>query len=104
MYAILNDRGHQYKVREGDLLQVDSLSAKRGAVVTFDQVLLVGQDGGQVTIGSPTVAGARVTGVLEDHVKGAKVIAHRRVWTNSKARRHGHRSHFSIVRVQKIEG
>ena len=104
MYAILNDRGHQYKVREGDLLQVDALSLDKGAAVTFDQVLLVGQEGGQVKIGAPHVPGARVTGTLEDHVKGPKVIAHHRVWTNSKARRRGHRTRYSVVRIGKIEG
>lgn len=104
MYAILNDRGHQYKVREGELLQVAVLTAKKGAAVTFDQVLLVGQDGGQVKVGAPTVAGARVTGVLEDHVKGEKTLSHRRIRTNSMATRQGHRTQYSVIRIQKIEG
>lgn len=104
MYAILNDRGRQYKVREGELVQVDSLGAQKGATVTFDQVLLVGQEGAEVKIGAPHVAGARVTAVVEDHVKGQKLIAHHRVWTNSLARRRGHRSHYSLVRIHKIEG
>lgn len=104
MYAILSDRGRQYKVREGDLLQVDNLKADKGAAVTFDQVLLVGQDGGQVKVGSPTVAGAKVTGVLEEHTKGEKLIAHHRVLTNSLGRRRGHRTKYSVVRIQKIVG
>jgi large subunit ribosomal protein L21 len=104
MYAILNDRGRQYKVREGELVQVDCLHGQQGATVTFDQVLLVGQEGGEVKIGTPHVAGARVTGVIEDHIKGPKLIAHHRVWTNSLARRRGHRSKYSVVRIQKIEG
>jgi len=104
MYAILSDRGRQYKVREGDLLQVDQLKAEKGAAVTFDEVLLLGLDDGKVKVGSPHVAGARVSGVLEDHLKGEKQVAHHRVWTNSKARRHGHRTRYSVVRIQKIEG
>jgi large subunit ribosomal protein L21 len=103
MYAILNDRGHQYKVREGDLLQVDQMSAQRGAAVTFDEVLLVGDEGGTVKVGAPNVAGARVTGVVEDHRKGERTIAYHRVWTNSLGRRKGHRTKFSVVRIQKIE-
>lgn len=104
MYAILSDRGRQYKVREGDLLQVDNMTAAKGAAVTFDQVLLVGQDGGQIKVGSPIVTGAKVTGVIEDHTKGEKTIAHHRVRTNSLGRRKGHRTKYSVIRIQKIVG
>ena len=104
MYAILNDRGHQYKVREGELVQVAQMSAKKGDAVTFDQVLLVGGEGGQVKVGAPNVAGAKVTGVVEDHIKGEKLIAHHRVWTNSLGRRRGHRTKYSVIRIQKIVG
>ena len=104
MYAILNDRGHQYKVKEGELLRVDQLSAAKGAAVTFDQVLLVGKDGGAVTVGSPNVSGAKVTGVVEDHVKGEKTISHHRVRTNSLGTRRGHRTKYSLIRIQKIVG
>jgi len=102
MYAILSDRGRQYKVQEGELVQVDRMSADKGAQVTFDQVLLVGQDGGQVKVGSPNVSGAKVTGVVEDQIKGEKLIAHHRVQTNSLGRRRGHRTQYTVVRIQKI--
>ena len=103
MFAILSDRGRQYKVTEGDLLRVDHMSADKGAAVTFDQVLLVGQDGGQLKVGAPTVSGAKVTGVVEDQVKGEKTISHHRVWTNSLGRRRGHRTQYTIVKIQKIQ-
>ncbi|MGD0093782.1 MAG: 50S ribosomal protein L21 [Planctomycetota bacterium] len=103
MYAILNDRGRQYKVREGELVQVDSLGADKGATVTLEQVLLVGQDGGAVKIGTPHVPGARVTAVVEDQILGPKTIAHHRVWSNSLGRRKGHRSKYTVLRIQKIE-
>ena len=104
MYAILNDRGHQYKVREGELVQVAQLSAAKGAAVTFDQVLLVGGEGGAIKVGTPNVAGASVSGVVEDHIKGEKTIFHHRVRTNSLGRRSGHRTKYSVVRIQKIVG
>jgi large subunit ribosomal protein L21 len=103
MYAILSDRGRQYKVSEGELLRVDKLKADKGAAVTFDKVLLVGRDG-QVKVGSPLVSGAKVTGVVEDHAKGEKLIAHHRVQTNSLGRRRGHRTQYSMIRIKKIEG
>ena len=104
MYAILSDRGRQYKVQEGELVQVDQLRADKGKEVTFDQVLLLGLEGGQVKVGSPVVPGAKVTGVVEDHVKGEKLIAHHRVWTNSLGRRRGHRTKYTVVRISKIQG
>jgi large subunit ribosomal protein L21 len=104
MYAILKDRGHQYKVREGELLQVDLLSAKKGDAVTFDNVLLLGQDGGAVKVGTPNVSGAKVTAVVEDHTKGEKLIAHHRVQTNSLGRRKGHRTKYTVLKIQKIQG
>jgi len=104
MYAILSDRGRQYKVQEGDLVQVDRMKGDKGAQVTFDQVLLVGEDGGKVKVGSPSVSGAKVTGVVEDHIKGEKLIAHHRVQTNSLGRRRGHRTQYTVVRIQKIQG
>jgi len=104
MYAILNDRGHQYKVREGDLVHVDKLGGKKGDAIAFDQVLLVGQDDGSVKVGAPTVAGAKVTGVVEeDLVKGEKLIAHHRVMTNSLGRRRGHRTQYTVIRINKIQ-
>ena len=104
MYAILNDRGHQYKVQEGDAVRVDNMSAEKGATIVFEQVLLLGQDGGQIKVGAPHVAGARVNAVVEDHIKGEKTISHHRVRTNSLGTRRGHRTKYTVVRIQKIEG
>jgi large subunit ribosomal protein L21 len=103
MYAILSDRGRQYKVSEGELLRIDKLKADKGAAITFDQVLLVGRDG-QVKVGAPLVSGAKVTGVIEDHAQGEKMISHHRVRTNSLGRRRGHRTQYSMIRIKKIEG
>ena len=102
MYAILSDRGRQYKVKEGELLRVDRLPLEEGAPVTFEHVLLVDRDGA-LHIGNPKLAGGRVTGVLEAQRKGEKLIARRRIWTNKHVVRHGHRTQYSLVRIQKIE-
>ncbi|MCZ7647080.1 MAG: 50S ribosomal protein L21 [Planctomycetota bacterium] len=103
MYAIINDRGRQYKVREGELLRVDLLPLEKGAAVVFDKVLLVGKDGG-LKVGAPTVAGAKVTGVLENQAKGLKTVAYRRIQTNRHKVRTGHRTQYSLVKIGKIEG
>lgn len=102
MYAILSDRGRQYKVQPGDLLQVDKLSAKVGDKVKFGDVLLTG-DGGTVKVGSPLLSGASVAVEVVEHIKGEKTIAHHRVRTNSLGRRRGHRTQYTVVKVTGIE-
>lgn len=102
MYAILSDRGRQYKVTEGELIQMDRLQAEPGAAISFDNVLLVGGDGGSLKVGSPSVAGAKVSGEVVEHIKGEKTIAHHRVRTNSLGRRRGHRTQYSVVKITSI--
>ncbi len=103
MYAIIKDRGHQYKVREGDRLRVLELPGEKGASVTFGEVLLVGQDG-NVKVGTPTVKGAKVTAVLEGHARGEKTISNRRLFIHEHKVRRGHRTDYSVVKIAKIEG
>ena len=102
MYAILNDRGRQHKVSTGDLIQLDKRIEDVGATVTFDNVLLVGGEGGSIKVGSPHVAGAKVTGEVVEHTKGEKTIAHHRVRTNSLGRRRGHRTQYTVVKITGI--
>jgi large subunit ribosomal protein L21 len=102
MYAIINDRGHQYQVREGDRLRVEKLPLEQGVRVTFDEVLLLARDN-QVQVGTPRVPGARVTGALEGHGKDPKQISIRRIRTDKHVFRRGHRRQYSVVRIEKIE-
>jgi len=102
MYAILNDRGRQHKVTTGDLIQLDRMEVKAGDAITFDNVLLVGGEGGSVKVGSPNVSGAKVTGEVVEHIKADKVIAHHRVRTNSLGRRRGHRTQYTVVKITGI--
>ena len=102
MFAILSDRGRQYKVQEGDVVHLDEMAAEKGKEITFGNILLLGGEGTQVKVGSPLVSGAKVVGVVEDHIKGEKTIAHHRVLTNSLGRRKGHRARYTVVRISKI--
>ena len=63
MYAVIKTGGKQYRVKAGDLLVVEKLDGEPGAEVSFGEVLMLG-DGGEVTLGAPTVAGAAVTATL----------------------------------------
>ena len=72
MYAVIVTGGKQYKVSEGDTLFVEKLDAQEGEVVTFDTVLAV-SDGDALTIGEPTVDGAKVTAKVLKQGKAKKI-------------------------------
>ena len=103
MEAIIRDSGRQFKVTEGETIQVDLRDAEAGSSIVFDEVLLVSGDG-DARIGRPLVDGAKVTGkVLGEH-KGPKlVVTHFRRRKDSR-RRVGHRQKYTQVQIEKIEG
>ncbi|MET3290402.1 50S ribosomal protein L21 [Brevibacillus fluminis] len=101
MYAIIETGGKQYKVEEGSVLFIEKLTAGEGEAVTFDKVLLVSKDG-KVTAGAPTVAGATVTGKVEKHGKGQKVLVFKYKAKKNYRRKQGHRQPFSKVVIEKI--
>jgi large subunit ribosomal protein L21 len=103
MYAIIEDSGQQFKVSEGDVLRVDTRELPEGAKeVVFDRVLLLAEEG-NVRVGQPLVAGAKVQAeVLDPLAKGEKVHVYyfrRRKHSRSKV---GHREKYIEVRVTKI--
>ena len=73
MYAIVEIAGQQFKVERGNKVYVHRLDANEGAKVEFDKVFLIENDG-KISIGSPTVDGAKVAATVIEHVKGDKVI------------------------------
>ena len=104
MYAIINDRGRQATVREGDVLLLDLQgSAEPGQKITIDEVLLVG-DEGSVKIGKPTVKGASVTAEVLGLEKGPKLIAFRFKRRKNVRVKRGHRQKYTEVKITKISG
>lgn len=101
MYAIIATGGKQYRVSEGDLVRVELLDGEVGSEVAFDDVRLVGA-GESVTVGTPRVEGARVTGTIEAQGRGEKIriIKFRRRKHHMK--RMGHRQYFTAVRITGI--
>jgi len=71
MYAVLETGGKQYRVIAGDKLEIERLEVEAGKPVTFDRVLLVNNEG-KVTVGSPTVTGATVAADVVEHKRGEK--------------------------------
>src|SRR5688572_18376851 len=101
MYAIIRTGGHQYRVREGDTLEIELLGGEAGDQVVFDEVLLV-EDAGEVQVGAPTIAGASVTAALEAHTRGPKLLSMKyKNKTRSRTVR-GHRQHLTRVKITSI--
>lgn len=106
MYAIIEESGGQRKVEQGDEIVVDLLesgSLAPGAAVTFDKVLVVGEIGGGAKIGTPYVAGAKVTGeVVEPLMKGEKIYIHKFRPKTTYKKKTGHRQRYTTVRITGI--
>ncbi len=102
MYAVIKTGGKQYRVSEGQVLRIESLNAEVGDTVEFDEVLMVGE-GADVTIGAPTIEGAKVSATVEANGRGKKVtiIKFRRRKNRSKTKQ-GHRQNYTEVKIGKI--
>jgi large subunit ribosomal protein L21 len=82
---------------------VDRIDQEKGASLDIDSVLMV-SDGSSVKVGSPYVAGVKVTAVVEDHKRDKKIIVFKYIPKKDNRRTHGHRQEFSVIRVQDIIG
>ncbi len=101
MFAVIRTGGKQYKVKEGDLIDVELLPVEEGKEAVFEEVLLVG-DGDNVSVGTPTLATAKVTGEVIGEVKGKKVIAFKYRRRQGYHRTVGHRQRRLRIKVGKI--
>lgn len=104
MYAVVEDSGTQFKVSEGDLMQIDLRDLPESAkTVTFDRVLVVGGDSAK--IGAPYVNGAKVEAeILEHDFKGEKIDVIKFKRRKGYRRKQGHRQRYMKVRVTSITG
>ncbi len=102
MYAVIRTGAKQYRVQPGDKLEVELLDGENGKEIVLDDVLLVA-DGDNVTVGKPTVAGARVTAeVIEADQKAKKVIAFKFRRREGYHRKRGIRAHHTILKIKEI--
>ena len=100
-FAVIKTGGKQYKVAANDVVKIEKLDAQPGDVVTFDQVLMVG-NGDDVTVGAPLVAGASVAGHLVNNKKQRTVIIQKKHRRQHFDRRNGHRQILATVRIGEI--
>ena len=102
MYAIVEVLGQQFKVEAGRKLFVHRMEeAERGSQIELDKVLLIDNEG-NITVGAPTIEGAKVVAEVVSHVRGEKVLVF-----HKKRRKHyrhhaGHRQHFTEIKITGI--
>ena len=102
MYAIVQAGGRQHKVTPGGFVTVDGTAGEPGAELTFDQVLLVEKDGGEVVAGAPFVANARIVGVVEGEARGPKIRVFKKKRRKGMRRTKGHRATYTRIQVTDI--
>ena len=100
MYSVVEIKGHQYRVAEGDIIDVQKMDAEVGSSVELDQVLFVGGDTPKV--GTPTVSGASVTAEVIRQARSRKVIVMRRS-PGKYRKKNGHRQHYTALKITKIK-
>jgi large subunit ribosomal protein L21 len=103
VYAVVQTGGKQYKAEVGKVLTVEKLETPTGDVVRFDRVLLI-SDGDTVTVGSPVIEGASVTGEVVDQGRGKKIIVFKYKPKVRYRRKTGHRQYQTQVLIQAISG
>ncbi len=102
MYAIVQSGGHQVKMIPGETVVVDAISSDKGSEVSFDQVLVVEKDGGELMAGAPFVAGAKVVAVVDGVARGPKLRVFMKKRRKGSRRTVGHRTTFTRVSVKDI--
>ena len=103
MYAIIQAGGRQVKVAPGAIVQVDGTTGDAGAKVSYEQVLFLAKDGGELLAGAPFVAGAKVLGVIEGEARGPKIRVFKKKRRKGFRKTRGHRAFYTRVRITDIQ-
>ena len=99
MYAIIRTGGKQYKVEAGDEIMVEKLEAEIGAVVTFEVLMLCGDE---IVVGKPVVEGVSAKGSVCEQGKGEKVIVFHYKPKKNIRKKQGHRQPYTKVKIESI--
>ncbi|MDT4918544.1 MAG: large subunit ribosomal protein [Pseudonocardiales bacterium] len=102
MYAIVKTGGKQYKVAEGDVIEVEKLDVEPGAEVALAAILLV--DGENVTHDADTLAKATITAEVVAQAKGPKIRIHKYKNKTGYHKRQGHRQRLTQLKITSVTG
>ena len=101
MYAIVEIAGQQFKVERGNKVYVHRLEANEGAKIEFDKVFLL-DNGGKISVGNPTVEGAKVAATVISHLKGDKVIIFKKKRRKGYQKWNNHRQSLTQILIQGV--
>ena len=99
MYAVIETGSKQYRVAEGDVIEVETLPVEEGGEVEIERVLMIAGDDG-VQVGTPVIDGATVTATVQAHGRGKKIIVYKHKKNYHK--KQGHRQNFTRLQIDKI--
>ncbi|MEP6916365.1 MAG: 50S ribosomal protein L21 [Acidobacteriota bacterium] len=103
VFAIIQTGGRQVRVNPGSKVTVDRMpTAEVGKEITFEQVLFLEKDGGEMLAGAPFVANARVVGIVDGESRGPKIRVFKKRRRKGFRKTRGHRSTFTVIRVTDI--
>jgi large subunit ribosomal protein L21 len=101
MYAVIESGSKQYRVAEGDVIEVESLPIEAGKEVELERVLMITNPEG-IKVGIPIIEGAKVTATVQSHGRGRKIIVYKHKKNYHK--KQGHRQNFTRLHIDKITG
>jgi large subunit ribosomal protein L21 len=102
MFAVIRTGGKQYKVAPNDVIRVERLPGAAGEIVELGEVLMLGGDGGSITVGAPLVSGACVGASVIAQAKSDKVLVFKKKRRHNYRRKNGHRQDLTILRITEI--
>ena len=102
MYAVIKTGGKQYRVAEGDVVNIEKIEGDTGANVAFEEVLMVSEDAG-TKIGTPFLDGASVSGTILEQGRSKKLIVFKFKRRKDYKRKYGHRQSFTRIRIDQIQ-
>jgi large subunit ribosomal protein L21 len=101
MFAVVKTGGKQYKVAEGDVIQVEKLPGDAKAKIELPEVLMI-CDGAKVTVGSPFVSGAKIAAEVVEQKRSAKLIVFKKKRRQNYRRKKHHRQEYTVLKITGI--
>jgi len=102
MFAVVKTGGKQYKVAQNDIIQVEKLDVESGKKVDLNEVLMI-CDNGDVTVGSPFVAGAKITAEVVEQKRTGKLIIFKKKRRQNYRRKNNHRQSYTVLKIKAIK-
>ncbi|MEE8547143.1 MAG: 50S ribosomal protein L21 [bacterium] len=103
MYAVIKTGGKQFRVSQGDTLDVEKLTGEVGEQIALDPVVFIGGNG-EVKIGAPTLTDAKVTAEIVEHRLARKIIVFKKKKRKGYSRKQGHRQRLTRLKILAIQG